>query len=285
MTPPPGPPASDPLPTPLAPEASASRETRWDWRLKTRWFAAEIVVVVAGVLIALALNAWWGARQSAAKERVYLQQLATDLELTATRLEGAVESMTRTRDTSSRLLSAFSDPERADPDSIAKWSAQAVWYSRPSLSLGVARALVSTDLDVVRDDSIRTTIFGLLSHAEQHDAFDSETFSSFLDYSNQLRPFTPMAGRLVTFRDLGVLDSIALAQTFGALPVGADRQAAYPMDVEAFLQNREAYIVIDGLFDMAVDLRTFHTRFLQRVRQAQGVLARRGITPEAQVAP
>ena len=274
-------PSGPPSPDPATP---ASRPRRWDWRPKARWFAAEIVVVVAGVLIALALNAWWGARQSAAKERVYLQQLATDLALTADRLEGAVESMTRARATSARLLSAFSDPDVAHPDSIARWSAQVVWYSRPSLSLGVARALVSTDLDVVRDDSIRTAIFDLLNHAEQHEAFDRETFSAFLDYSNQLRPFSPMAGRLVTFRDLGVLDSAALAETFGPLPVGADGQVAYPMDVEAFLQSRDAYVIVDGLFDMAVDLRLFHARLLQRVRQAQGVLARRGITLDAQVA-
>ena len=35
----------------------APRPPSWDWRPKLRWFAAEITVVVAGVLIALALNA------------------------------------------------------------------------------------------------------------------------------------------------------------------------------------------------------------------------------------
>lgn len=68
---------SDLLPVPPAndspdPALPASPPRQWAWRPKLRWFAAEIVVVVAGVLIALALNAWWGARQDAAAERSYL---------------------------------------------------------------------------------------------------------------------------------------------------------------------------------------------------------------------
>lgn len=51
----------------------------WDWRPKLRWFAAEILIVVAGVLIALALNAWWQGRQDAASEVRYLRLLQRDL--------------------------------------------------------------------------------------------------------------------------------------------------------------------------------------------------------------
>ena len=40
-----------------------------------RWFAAEIVVVVAGALLALAINAWWGARQQAQEEQRLLAAL------------------------------------------------------------------------------------------------------------------------------------------------------------------------------------------------------------------
>jgi hypothetical protein len=52
---------------------------RWDWKPKLRWFAAEIAVVVAGVLIALALNSWWQARQAAAGEESYLAFVSRDL--------------------------------------------------------------------------------------------------------------------------------------------------------------------------------------------------------------
>ena len=52
---------------------------RWNWKPKLRWFAAEIAVVVVGVLIALALNAWWQARQAAAGEENYLALISRDL--------------------------------------------------------------------------------------------------------------------------------------------------------------------------------------------------------------
>lgn len=49
-------------------------------RSSIRWFAAEIIVIVAGVLIALALNAWWQDRQDAESEQVYLRLLLRDLD-------------------------------------------------------------------------------------------------------------------------------------------------------------------------------------------------------------
>lgn len=70
--------ASGVPPEPLAPEA-APRQRRFDWRPKARWFAAEIVVVVAGVLIALALNAWWQGRQDHALETHTLRELRAAL--------------------------------------------------------------------------------------------------------------------------------------------------------------------------------------------------------------
>jgi len=58
-----------------------------DWRPKLRWFGAEIVIVVAGVLIALALNAWWQGRQDAASEANYLALVHRDLGQMAETLE------------------------------------------------------------------------------------------------------------------------------------------------------------------------------------------------------
>ncbi len=65
-----------------APSASATASTTpvprtgtWQWQQKLRWFAAEIVIVVAGVLIALAINAWWQGRQDHALETRTLREL------------------------------------------------------------------------------------------------------------------------------------------------------------------------------------------------------------------
>jgi hypothetical protein len=53
--------------------------TRFDWRPGIRWFAAEFLVVVAGILAALALNAWWQGRQDASRAQSYLALISRDL--------------------------------------------------------------------------------------------------------------------------------------------------------------------------------------------------------------
>ena len=73
-------------------KSTSPASSHWDWRPKLRWFAAEIVIVVAGVLIALTLNAWWEGRQfdhgvaedlvildSEIRENVRLAQLTVDM--------------------------------------------------------------------------------------------------------------------------------------------------------------------------------------------------------------
>ena len=45
-----------------------------------RWFATEFLVVMTGVLVALAVDAWWKKQTDLQLERTYLEQIALDLE-------------------------------------------------------------------------------------------------------------------------------------------------------------------------------------------------------------
>ena len=75
MTDAPPPPASVARPT----DPPIPSPRRWDWRPKLRWFGAEYLIVVLGVLTAVGINAWWQGRQDVAQEQVYLRQLVADL--------------------------------------------------------------------------------------------------------------------------------------------------------------------------------------------------------------
>ncbi|PAP75067.1 hypothetical protein [Rubrivirga marina] len=55
--------------TPAAPVLDTPR-SRGGWRRGARWFGAEFLVVVTGVLVALAVGAWWQGCQDAAREMV-----------------------------------------------------------------------------------------------------------------------------------------------------------------------------------------------------------------------
>jgi hypothetical protein len=49
-------------------------------RAALRWFAAEFLVVLTGVLVALAMNAWWTDRTDRQRERAALRYLVADLQ-------------------------------------------------------------------------------------------------------------------------------------------------------------------------------------------------------------
>ena len=51
----------------------------WNWRPGLRWFTAEFLIVVLGVLTAVGINAWWQGRQDAASEANYLALISRDL--------------------------------------------------------------------------------------------------------------------------------------------------------------------------------------------------------------
>jgi len=52
----------------------------WRWRRRLRWFAGEFLVVAGGVLVALALNAWWQGQQERQSETQYLSALRQDIQ-------------------------------------------------------------------------------------------------------------------------------------------------------------------------------------------------------------
>ena len=66
-------------PSPPAESHPLSARAR-HWRKSLRWFLAEFLVVVVGILVAIALNGWYQGRADAASERDYLSFLSRDLQ-------------------------------------------------------------------------------------------------------------------------------------------------------------------------------------------------------------
>jgi len=110
-TPTPSTPPTDP------PTASSSPPTRWDWRPKLRWFGAEILIVVAGVLIALALNAWWADRQRADDAATLRAEILADVEQTRDVIATDLAISRETERKARAILRAMSAPD-ATRDSI-----------------------------------------------------------------------------------------------------------------------------------------------------------------------
>lgn len=148
-------PAPDPRPPTTPP-------TRRDWRPRLRWFGAEFLVVVTGVLVALAVNAWWGNAQQRADERATLHTLRE--EFTAAR-----ETILAYRSLHERVLvsvAAVSDSLNASlaerrgeatvPDTALALS---LIQGTTSVELGTLRGLiVSGRLGIVSDPELQAAL-------------------------------------------------------------------------------------------------------------------------------
>jgi hypothetical protein len=239
---------AEPDPPEEAPDnrpGAVARISEWSWS-RIRWLSAELTIVVAGILIALAIQSWVDGRDDRAREREYLRQLLADLRETE-RLVLRDDSIHRVRDRSGvMLLHAFFTPERPPRDSVLIWVLDATWYEPRRPVLGTADALVATgDLALLQDDALRAAVTAYIAEsrmltAEQLAAEEVWTrawqqVSSYLDFSEGL----PLLARTHA-------DSVALASPLAYLPSGT-RRHPFPVDVDVFLRNRDAY---DGVANM-----------------------------------
>jgi hypothetical protein len=123
-----------------------------------RGVTGELVLIVAGVLIALGADSWWQGRLEIQSTRVYLEQLRNDVRETEARLMEAI------RDDSTYLdivnTSVRAAEGEAPADSFRTLSAFSIFEP----VIGTAQSLVQSGaIELVESDSIRLEIVGWLS--------------------------------------------------------------------------------------------------------------------------
>jgi type II secretory pathway pseudopilin PulG len=123
-------------------------ESSFPWKR----LAAEFGVIVAGVLIALAVDSWWERQQEQKQAEEYLQQLLIDFQQTQRRLQGTIAGDTQTLERVNSVLSrAFAGPF---PPADSLELPTGYNYFEPLA--GTLTALVEGgDLRLIRNDSIR----------------------------------------------------------------------------------------------------------------------------------
>jgi hypothetical protein len=124
----------------------------------------ELVTVVVGILIAVAVNNWAEARHNAALESGYLERLLADSTENLTILQQRIDLLTRRADRLARLSRWLTDgTERPADGEVSEVLCR--WFLQPALRLRreTYTELVSTgNLSLLRDVPLR----GLLEQAE-----------------------------------------------------------------------------------------------------------------------
>jgi hypothetical protein len=123
------------------------------------WVAAlrEFLVIVTGVLAALAAQAWWERGQERARERDYLHQLLADTRENENRIGLAMAEDSASMQAVARVVRALHTPGPLPPnDSMANWTLIALNSSDFQPVTGTYQALLSAgDLRLLRNDSLR----------------------------------------------------------------------------------------------------------------------------------
>jgi hypothetical protein len=237
-----------------------------DWRPKVRWFAAEYMIVVLGVLTAVALNAWWGARQDAGREEAYLRQLVADLQESERRFAEADRRVAFADEGRTRLLHAFWMPDASPKDSVLYWADVSAYYEDPRSLLGTVTALLSTgDLNLIRDDSIRSAITGFAEAEERYAELNRGKVQIIAANSLRIWERLDVLEGNLALRSRAQMDSIARARDVWYYPPDAER-SAFSNDVPAFLRDREAYGIVMSLFDAGSDMKRSRRRRAEEVR-------------------
>jgi hypothetical protein len=178
----------------------------------------ELSLIVAGVLIALAADSWWDNRSASQRERVYLQQLLSDVRETENRLEYSIAGDSTILARVLRFLSVI-DTATVAPhaDSINAWAI--VDYRSFQPLTGTYDALVqSGNLRMVSSDSLR---LHLMSYAA-----DIAVVREWLRHTETL------IWRNLERMDLAFLEHILM-------PSGEKLWRGSSLDVDAFLRDPE----------------------------------------------
>ena len=249
-------------------QSKVSRLERSGWRAKGRWFAAEYLIIVTGVLTAAAVNAWWQGRQEVTQERSYLVQLVEDLRQTERIMTLADSAELRASRAIGRLERAFYLSERPPRDSLLMWIYGSSWIRPVRPVLGTAEALVSTgDLRLIRDDSLRAAVTAYLDDTRRlmahHEASAAEWLAG-------LRALHERGDRAALLLIAAQEDSLARTSPFWPLPDGP-RRDPFPFDAEGFLTDREAFAATVQMSDAKGQLETVR----QWVRERSATLRAR----------
>ena len=160
------------------------------------WVAGEIVIVVAGVLIAFGLNAWWAERSARIEEQTHLGALIRDFELNVALYEEHAQRSQRTADASLELLQLARKQPDAEPAVVRTLLNRVFSSYRRRPALDAYEALVSSaGLTLIRDEKLRAALAGFADRAIEP---YQERFSDqvYLDFTTRYLGRLQLAGQV-----------------------------------------------------------------------------------------
>jgi hypothetical protein len=247
--------------------------TSRDWLGRGRWFAAEFLVVVTGVLVALAVQAWYQRISDRRNEQDYLRQLASDLSETKKLMAAADSTSRRGEHAGTMLVRAFNDP--APPgDSVLHWLAGlgGVIYRLPVM--GTVEALIASgDLRLIRNDSLRAAIAAYLDETRSLADLYGKAMDRWYQGRGHLRQFAEPFDAAVMAGNLRRPGDVRGNPLCDPHPDGSTR-VAFALDPQAFLRSRGAYAVLAEMKTTKSLLWIIRSQFAENANELRALVDR-----------
>lgn len=163
--------------TPLGRSAQSMLLRRWPE------FFIEFILIIAGILAALAIDGWVQDRADRKSERAYLELLRDDLIQIENELQGYVAFETKNLETGTALYRAL-DPEATDrqPDELQTSFASLSGRRTVQINSAAYSDLQSTgNLQVVKNQALRQSIVRYFSQTERTELVIEKNNSALVD--------------------------------------------------------------------------------------------------------
>jgi len=152
-------------------------------RKRWRAIATEIAIVVAGILIAFALDSWWDRRNDARREIPHLLALHADFQENLERLRRHIARGERTMEDSRSLLRLMRAGPLPPADSVANLFGQIFNSAQFDPATGAYDAIVGAgDFALIRDDTLRHALTGFAAsiRTRDHERFAEQVYLALI---------------------------------------------------------------------------------------------------------
>lgn len=192
------------------------------------FFPAELILIVAGVLIALAIDEWVGDARERRTETLYLQLLARDLDEISQRLDDQLVFEQGMVDTSARAYAALSaaDP-RVDKEEIGRLLGSLGTRKTLSLTSATYNEMVdSGQLQLIENSDLRDSLIRYFTRMELVERITDKNNAMFVD--DIYNAFLVRAGITVRISRAEYITALSRAGEILTQQFGAD--VVYPED-------------------------------------------------------
>ena len=197
-----------------------------------RWLFAELLIVVLGVFIALAIDEWREDIEESARETEYLAQLIRDLQTTEGLMQETIRTAPDSQAAARILLRGFESEQHPDLDQTRDLMASMRFFGYPSPKVSTAEGMVSTgEFRLLQDRSIRSKVTDYLAFARD------DHMSGVIDRSERNREL--------------LFQFYILAQSYGISPgqYRGQYSVSSEPDISAFFGDPNAYIYLAGYIE------------------------------------